>query len=211
MRQHFARRYATDAAQDEQQASQHLDAVRDAFNSPFWPFVLATPSVGQEGLDFHWYCHAVVHWNLPSNPVDLEQREGRVNRYHGHAIRKNVAETVGSEALSRVRAARVAGASTNVWATAFEFADAEFGHDGGISPHWVLTEGSARIERHVPMLSLSRDVAKLEALRRSLAIYRMVFGQPRQDDLLEFILREIPAERQVEVLEALYIDLSPPH
>ena len=38
-------------------------------NSPFWPFVLATTSVGQEGLDFQQYCHAVVHWNLPSNPV----------------------------------------------------------------------------------------------------------------------------------------------
>ena len=52
--------------------------LRRAFNSPFWPFVLTSTSVGQEGLDFHLYCHAVVHWNLPSNPVDLEQREGRV-------------------------------------------------------------------------------------------------------------------------------------
>ena len=42
-------------------------------------------SIGQEGLDFHTYCHAVVHWNLPSNPVDMEQREGRVHRYKGHA------------------------------------------------------------------------------------------------------------------------------
>jgi hypothetical protein len=38
-------------------------------NSPLWPFVLATTSVGQEGLDFQQHCHAVVHWNLPSNPV----------------------------------------------------------------------------------------------------------------------------------------------
>ena len=29
--------------------------IREAFNSPFWPFVLATTSVGQEGLDFHLY------------------------------------------------------------------------------------------------------------------------------------------------------------
>jgi hypothetical protein len=27
-----------------------------------------------------------VHWNIPSNPVDFEQREGRVNRYAGHAV-----------------------------------------------------------------------------------------------------------------------------
>jgi len=56
------------------------ERVRAAFNSPFWPFVLVSTSVGQEGLDFHHYCHAVTHWNLPSNPVDLEQREGRIHR-----------------------------------------------------------------------------------------------------------------------------------
>jgi len=46
--------------------------VRQAFNSPLWPFVLVTTSIGQEGLDFHTYCRAVVHWNLPANPVDME-------------------------------------------------------------------------------------------------------------------------------------------
>src|SRR4030095_3396894 len=66
------------------------DHVRQAFNSPFWPFVLVTTSVGQEGLDFHTYCHSVMHWNLPANPVDMEQREGRVHRYKGHAVRRNV-------------------------------------------------------------------------------------------------------------------------
>ena len=49
------------------------------------------PLVTSAGLDFHPYCHAVVHWNLPTNPIDLEQREGRVNRFAGHAIRRNVA------------------------------------------------------------------------------------------------------------------------
>ena len=68
-----------------------VESVSNAFNSPFWPFVLTSTSVGQEGLDFHLWCHAVVHWNLPANPVDLEQREGRVHRYKGHAIRKNLA------------------------------------------------------------------------------------------------------------------------
>src|SRR5256885_17202199 len=77
---------------DEGGELQRASQVRTAFNSPFWPFVLATTSVGQEGLDFHLYCHAVVHRNLPANPVDLEQREGRVHRYKGHAIRKNVAD-----------------------------------------------------------------------------------------------------------------------
>ncbi len=90
LRVRFAMRFSVDQS-DEEKKLQRSGAVRSAFNSPFWPFVLTSTSVGQEGLDFHQYCHAVVHWNLPANPVDLEQREGRVHRYKGHAIRKNVA------------------------------------------------------------------------------------------------------------------------
>ena len=208
MPQHFARRYANDGVSgSDQQASQHLDAVRAAFNSPFWPFVLSTTSIGQEGLDFHWYCHAVVHWNLPSNPVDLEQREGRVHRYHGHAIRKNIAQTVGERAIDEARAALARAEYTTPWELAYRFADDEFADDGGIVPHWVFTEGDARIQRRSPVLPLSRDAGRVDALRRSLAVYRMVFGQPRQDDLLEFILRD---DRWEGLAEALTIDLSPP-
>jgi hypothetical protein len=100
-RSRFAMRFGDDHA--EQESSRlRKEHVRAAFNSPFWPFVLATTSVGQEGLDFHQYCHAVVHWNLPGNPVDLEQREGRVHRYKGHAVRKNVASRHAS-ALAKAR------------------------------------------------------------------------------------------------------------
>lgn len=81
-------------AKDEDDRITREDQVRTAFNSPFRPFILATTSIGQEGLDFHLYCHSIYHWNLPSNPVDLEQREGRVHRYKGHVIRKNLGEKV---------------------------------------------------------------------------------------------------------------------
>ena len=211
MRQHFARRYGNDERSDsEQQARLHLDDVRGAFNSPFWPFALATTSIGQEGLDFHWYCHSVTHWNLPSNPVDLEQREGRVNRYHGHAIRKNIAQTVGKETLGRVRADIEAGKSLNPWDVAYRLADDKFKDDEGLTPHWVFPKGDARILRHSPALPLSRDAVRRDALKQSLAVYRMVFGQPRQDDLLEFILREVRDEDRESIAKALMIDLSPP-
>ena len=95
MRGHFALRFGEEK-NDDGAIITRAGQVRDAFNSPFWPFVLATTSVGQEGLDFHTYCHAVVHWNLPSNPVDMEQREGRVHRYKGHAVRKNLASHYGT-------------------------------------------------------------------------------------------------------------------
>ena len=90
MRGRFAMRLAD--YKDEDGAVARLGGVREAFNSPFRPFVLATTSVGQEGPDFHPYCYRVYHWNLPSNPVDLEQREGRVHRFKSHAVRLNLAE-----------------------------------------------------------------------------------------------------------------------
>ena len=211
MRQHFARRYANDrTVSHDPQAGDHVDAVRGAFNSPFWPFVLSTTSVGQEGLDFHWYCHAVVHWNLPSNPVDLEQREGRVHRYHGHAIRKNIAQKLGNRVLDHTRATTARGELRNPWEAAYLLADDELGGDGGRIPHWVFPEGDARIQRYTPVLPLSRDAAQIDTLRQALTVYRMVFGQPRQDDLLDFILREVPDDRRDELAAALTIDLSPP-
>ena len=211
MRQHFARRYANDRTiSHEPQAGRHVDGVRGAFNSPFWPFVLATTSVGQEGLDFHWYCHAVVHWNLPSNPVDLEQREGRVHRYHGHAIRKNIAQVMGPRVSELVRAATDRGQFRNAWDIAYVITSEELGGEGGRIPHWVFPEGDTRIQRYSPVLPLSRDAARIDSLRAALTVYRMVFGQPRQDDLLEFILREVPEERRDVVTAALTIDLSPP-
>lgn len=160
--------------------------ARDAiFNSPFRPFVLASTSVGQEGLDFHPYCHAVYHWNLPSNPVDLEQREGRVHRYKGHAVRRNVARRWGLETL----AAGMDGRS-DPWRVLFDAA-AEARADGtnDLVPYWIYeVEGGAQVERRVPGFPFSREVGKLSRLQKGLAVYRLAFGQPRQEDLMEFIV-----------------------
>jgi hypothetical protein len=201
MRGRFALRFQSE--EGEVGRPTRPEQVREAFNSPFWPFVLATTSVGQEGLDFHQYCHAVVHWNLPSNPVDLEQREGRVHRYKGHAIRKNVAQGFRDKVLS---------GTEDPWEGLFRAAEAV--RPAGVSeifPFWVYAPpGGARIERHVPYLPLSRDRLRLEALRRSLAVYRMVFGQPRQEDLLIYLLRRLPAGQVEALMREARIDLSPP-
>jgi hypothetical protein len=55
MRGRFAMRLAE--YKDDEGGTVRLGSVRDAFNSPFRPFVLATTSIGQEGLDFHPYFH----------------------------------------------------------------------------------------------------------------------------------------------------------
>ena len=180
--------------------------LQDAFNSPFWPFVLCTTSVGQEGLDFHRYSHAVVHWNLPSNPVDLEQREGRVHRFKGHAIRKNVARVHG-------RAAADAATGGDPWAHMFDAARTECGDAAAdLKPYWVYApEGGSRIERHVPAYPLSRDARTADRLRRSLTVYRMAFGQARQEDLVGFLLTQLDTEDQAKAaMVDLQINLSPP-
>lgn len=191
MRSRFALRLG-DGRTDDDKSVNRVDSVRKAFNSPFWPFVLATTSIGQEGLDFHHYSHAVVHWNLPSNPVDLEQREGRVHRFKNHAVRRNLAARYRAEGL----------ASDDPWAAMFGAAPAA---DEGMQPFWIL-EGDAKIERHTLTLPMSRDEQRLEELSRLLGIYRLAFGQPRQDELLG-ALQRVPdlAGR----LHELLIDLSP--
>jgi hypothetical protein len=201
-RVHFARRLADDKADDEARGAR-IGRVQEAFNSPFWPFVLITTSIGQEGLDFHTYCHAVVHWDLPHNPVDMEQREGRVHRYKGHAVRKNVADAHANGVLADPDRA------PQMWRAMFEEARASRGvNDNDLVPFWVYP-GDAAIERHVSAYPMSRDITRLEALRRSLAIYRMVFGQPRQDDLLEYLAARIPQDRLKELSSAWQIDLRP--
>jgi hypothetical protein len=199
----FAMRFGSDKSEDDKQAVRD-SAVRGAFNSPFWPFVLATTSVGQEGLDFHWYCHAVVHWNLPSNPVDLEQREGRIHRFKGHAVRKNVASKYGRAALS--------SACPDIWSEAFTLASCERrADDRGLVPYWLfpLTDG-AWIERHVPLYSLSREEVRYRDLQKQLGAYRLVFGQPRQDELLAYLLNRVDAKQLQEMTELLRVNLTPP-
>ena len=181
-----------------------IEAVSKAFNSPFWPFVLASTSVGQEGLDFHLWCHAVVHWNLPYNPVDLEQREGRVHRYKGHAVRRNIAATLGPG----LHAAGLA-AGVDIWDELFAMAAARESGDGSeMVPYWVF-QGPAKIERLVPVLPFSREEAALPRLRKTLAAYRLAFGQPRQEELVEFLGDRL-ASLSKEELKRLRIDLSPP-
>jgi len=199
LRTDLALRFGKATAEDRQHSQ---DAVRGAFNSPFRPFVLASTSVGQEGLDFHPWCHRLVHWSLPGNPVDLEQREGRVHRYKGHAVRRNVAELHAQLALDQWRPGQ------DLWTAMFELASqaARARGDSDLVPWWVAP-GSVRVERHVPLLPYTREVEAFQRLKRQLAAYRVVFGQPRQEELLTLLGRSGLDTRK---LQEWVIDLGPP-
>jgi hypothetical protein len=98
----------------------------------------------------------------------------------------------------------------NPWPDLFKNAEKRSDRRSEIVPYWVCPiEGGAYIERHVPILPLSREAARLPALRGSLAVYRMVFGQPRQEDLLEHLKHTVPEQKLARISGELYIDLEP--
>lgn len=195
IRSHFAVSFVKGVGEDD---AKRKRAVRNAFNSPFRPFVLASTSIGQEGLDFHHYCRRIVHWNLPSNPIDLEQREGRINRFQCLAIRQNIADRYGDIPFK-----------SDIWAEMFKEAEKEKA-DGGsdLIPYWGVTEreNMVRIERVVPMYPLSRDEISYERLIKILSLYRLTLGQARQEELVDYLLQR---ELEEEEIQNLSINLSP--
>ncbi len=200
----FNARYAvrfTEKA-DSEDGSKRTVLMQESFKSPFRPFILATTSVGQEGLDFHSYCARVVHWNLPRNPVDIEQREGRVHRYKNHAVRQNIALDHSTEN---------SGDHRN-WSTLFRHADdteqAEQGRD--LVPYWIYSgrhEQARKIQRCILSLPFSREMRRYEKLAKALASYRLAFGQPRQNELMDFLSEE--KQLAAHDLKDLMIDLQP--
>lgn len=208
MRYHFAAPLVDKTVTDKSVG--HTTNLRQAFNSPFRPFILSTTSIGQEGLDFHWYARRIVHWNLPSNPVDLEQREGRINRFECFALRRSVVQLYGRTRYMS-------------WDEIFDAArQALKGQHSDIVPHWCLPpdlrciggEDAAaptcselqRIERIVPLYPFSRDRLAYDRLTRILALYRLTMGQPRQEELLELLGGMGLTAEQVD---ALTFDLCP--
>lgn len=203
LRCHYAVPLGNQKTSDEK-GVQRVSSVRDAFNSPFRPFMLNSTSIGQEGLDFHWYCHRVVHWNLPGNPIDIEQREGRVNRYKSLVVRKRVAQQFRQYVNQN---------GHDPWIQLFHKADEitkENGRTSDLIPFWHIPDGDAKIERFVPVMPMSKDVTRFTNALEILSLYRLAFGQPRQEELLDNLLkRKFTAYEIEKIKEALVINLSP--
>lgn len=163
-------------------------------------------SEGQEGLDFRWYCRRVVHWNLPANPIYIEQREGRVNRFKSLVIRQRIAQQFSMAVKTE---------STNQWAQMFTEADKEThkqGRTNDLIPHWYMppakhAETPPRIERVVLTMPMSRELVRLKELQKVLALYRLAFGQPRQEELIESLA--LNTSLTDEEIREITINLAP--
>jgi len=94
----------------------------------------------------------------------------------------------------------------------FQKAADDAGADSDLVPYWVFPDDNsdaAKIERHAPVLPVSSEEQQLAELKESLAVYRMAFGQPRQDDLVEYLLQHLSEDEIETVLADLQINLSP--
>lgn len=204
MRVSYAVPFTKNKNTTDEKAQQRSNNIRSAFQSPFYPFVVASTSVGQEGLDFHWYCRKIVHWNLPSNPQDLEQREGRINRYKCLAIRRNLAKLY---------------PDIYNWDELFNVANADVRNEFGncyseMVPNWCLPvewinsnkDNIEWIERIVPQYPMSSDVDSYSRLIDVLSLYRLTMGQPRQEELLAMLEAQHLDREQIK---QLLFNLSP--
>ena len=208
MRCHYASEFGSQRIETDQ-GQKRASGLREVFNSPFRPFVLSTTSIGQEGLDFHSYCRRIVHWNLPGNPVDLEQREGRINRFKSLVIRQQVARKYGP-----YLAASEFDRNSDIWETLFQIADREERQKAGkceLVPFWhVEADDDLKIERVIPLYPFSIDRSRLTHILKTLAIYRLAFGQPRQAELVEHLLERNLSKEEIQyIMDNLMINLSP--
>lgn len=202
MRCHYARDFGNQNMENRG-GRESAQTIMDNFNSPFRPFVLATTSIGQEGLDFHLYCRKVMHWNLPSNAIDIEQREGRVNRYKGLVIRQNIVLKYHNKLNGKIE---------DLWETLFEIAkdsEGSISNKSELVPYWHVESDGIYIERIVPMLPYSKEVNQLKNLLSVLTMYRLTFGQPRQEELIETLFDKLDEQEIEEVRKNLLINLSP--
>lgn len=60
------------------------------------------------------------------------------------------------------------------------------------------------------VIGLNHGIGCQASLRRSLVLYRMVFGQNRQEDLLNYLSARLPAEEIEKITNLCRIDLAPP-
>lgn len=209
MRSHYAVSFLKGTGGNEKNNEKRRESLIHSFNSPFRPFILTSTSIAQEGLDFHQYCRKIVHWNLPHNPIDIEQREGRINRFKNYAIRKNIANKYGN--IKDIED------NADIWNIMFQKAYKDLNKEdkSGLVPYWILPENflnnqdddkNIYIESIIPEYPFSKDSLIYNKLMHILSYYRLSLGQVGQEEFLKKINYHLGSDIN---LKELFINLSP--
>ena len=171
-----------------------------AFNSPFPPFVLTTTSTGQEGLDMHRYCRRLFHWNLPTSPLGLEQREGRVDRFLSLGVRTNIAGLGFPQCKVP---------NDDPWALLILAAKQKGDrHQSVLAPLWHFGDGQP-IKAIAINLPFSREETAWKRLQEEASWYRLVLGQPNPHDLLARLSNGTDSNRAA--IKNIKLNLRPPY
>ena len=120
-----------------------------------------------------------MHWDLCNNPVDLEQREGRIRRYGGRAVRRKITHLL----WNKIRI----DAFKSPWVKLEKMAETTYANidKSGLSPWWICED--ADINRFIIDMPASEQNHRLEILKQQRLLYRLALGQPNQEDLLEIL------------------------
>lgn len=129
--------------------------IRGIFNAPFLPFVVMTTSIGAEGLDFHLYCNRLAHYTAPAGVVELEQKNGRIDRRNSLAVRRFWARPGMQFRLEQNRAALEK-------------------KSGGLVPLWDAGEGN--LHYYFFYTQFTREKKKLQNLLEEQKTYREQIG-----------------------------------
>jgi hypothetical protein len=119
---------------------------------------------------------------LCHSPLDLEQREGRIQRFGGLSIRAALASKLKQQVLAKP------GNGQSPWSVLAEIAEQAYSKDSsGLEPWWVCEDES--VDRMVIQMPNSRQEQRYENLRRQRWLYRLALGQPQQQDFIEGVSR----------------------
>ena len=164
----FAERFTDDDSDQGAHRDTHQKNLQFMFNSPFYPFIISTTSVAQEGLDFHNYCHQILHWSIPRTPAAYEQREGRIDRYLSHLVRKRLVQKYNN---------------INSWKDILAKAEQEKSSEKPLFPYWYveMTQDMPEFIRGINVLPNSRESDYFAKLKNALAEYNYYLGPNYQE------------------------------
>ena len=171
----------------------------DAFNGGDSRVLVATDTAG-EGLSLHHRCRLVIDFELPWNPMRLEQRVGRVDRLGQrrpvHAVRLIHPESIEERVLDRLRERRSlseAEVAQWVFGASAEAPRATWSPASAAIPAAVAEVERLAAQRKQPCKYEGGVVARLADAARFVAVHRITFA-----NALGNVVCECPAAHRVD-------------